>query len=74
MPQKVNVRRVLLPAATIDDPNRKLYQIEYTVGELPPGFVYIEEKAWTKEKEAELIQKDIERRMGSAGRETITIP
>lgn len=73
MPQDVNVRRVLLPAASPEDLNRKLYQIEYQVGELPPGFVYLEEKKWTKEAEAALIQADIKRRMSGAGRETISI-
>jgi hypothetical protein len=74
MAQNVTVRRVLLPAATIDKPDRKMYQIEYQVGELPPGFVYLDKEAWTKEKEAKLIQEDIDKRMSGAGRETITLP
>jgi 3',5'-cyclic AMP phosphodiesterase CpdA len=73
MPQDVKVTRTLLPTPTIDDPERKVYQIEYSVGELPPHFVYIPEKEWTKEKEAKLIKADMEKRMKAVG-ETITLP
>lgn len=72
-PQEVNVTRHLLPQPTIDKPDRKVYQIEYQVGELPPSFVYIDEEEWTKEKEAKLIKDHIAKRMGGAGRETITL-
>jgi len=72
MAQEVRVRRVLLPTPTIDEPERKIYQIEYQVGELPPAFVYIPEKEWTKEKEAKAIKADMEKRLETPG-ETITI-
>lgn len=63
MSQEIRVRRTLLPSPTIDDPERKVFHIEYRAGELPPRFIYIQEKEWTKEKEAEAIKADIERRM-----------
>jgi hypothetical protein len=72
MPQEVTVKRTLLPTPTIDDPNRKTYQIQYQVGELPPSFVYITEKEWTKDKEAKAIKADMEKRLMPPG-ETITI-
>ena len=72
MPQEVKVKRTLLPTPTIDDPERKIYQIEYQAGELPPHFVYITEKEWTKEKEAEVIKADIRKRV-EAPSETISI-
>ena len=72
MTQEVRVKRTLLPVPTIDDPERKVYQVEYRAGELPPRFIYIAEKEWTKEKEAELIKADIEKRM-EIPEETITI-
>jgi len=71
MPE-VKVSRTLLPTPTIDEPDRKVYQIEYVVGELPPHFVYIPEKEWTKEKEAKLIKADIDKRLKVTG-ETVTI-
>lgn len=71
MPE-VKVTRTLLPTPTIDEPERKVYQIEYVVGELPPHFVYIPEKEWTKEKEAKLIKADIDKRLKPTG-ETVTI-
>jgi len=48
---------------TIDDPERKVYMIEYRSGELPPRFLYLGVKEWTKEKEAALIKADIEKRL-----------
>lgn len=63
MTQEVRVKRTLLLVPTIDDPERKVYQIEYRAGELPPRFLYIQEKEWTKEKEAKLIKASIEKRM-----------
>ena len=72
MPQEVRVKRTLLPTPTIDDPNRKIYQIEYQAGELPPHFIYINEKDWTKEKEAALIKADMKKRI-EAVTETISI-
>jgi hypothetical protein len=59
----VSVRRDLLPAPTIDKPDRKIYMIEYRAGELPPHFIRMEEKEWTAEKEAAAIKADIKRRM-----------
>lgn len=72
MPQEVRVKRTLLPTPTIDDPERKTYQIEYRAGELPPHFVYLTEKEWTKEKEAALIKADLKKRI-EIPEETITI-
>lgn len=66
MPLNIRINRVLLPSPTIDKPERKVYQIEYAAGELPPHFIYIEEKEWTKEKELKAIKADIEKRMGRA--------
>lgn len=73
MPQEIRVKRNLVPTPTVDDPNRKVFQIEYQVGELPPSFVYIQEKGYTKEKEAAAIKADLDKRMGGAGSETITV-
>ena len=73
MPQVVKVTRTSLPTPTIDEPDRKVYQIQYTIGELPPHFVYIPVAEWTIEKEAKLIKADIEKRMKAVG-ETITLP
>ena len=72
MPQQVTISRILLPTPTIDDPQRKVYQIEYSVGELPPHFIYMPEKEWSKDKELKAIKQDIEKRLGKAG-EIITI-
>ena len=72
MPQEVRVKRTLLPTPTVDDPDRKIYQIMYQAGELPPHFVYIPEKEYTPEKEAKIIKADIEKRLETT-EETITI-
>lgn len=72
MSQEVRVKRTLLSTPTMDDPERKVYMIEYRAGELPPRFIYIPEKEWTKEKEAEAIKADIKKRM-EIPEETITI-
>lgn len=72
MPQEVRVKRTLLPTPTMDDPERKIYMITYRAGELPPRFIYLLEKEWTKEKEAEAIKADIEKRM-EMPEETISI-
>ncbi len=72
MPQEVRVKRILLNIPTIDDPERKVYMVEYRAGELPPRFLYIQEKEWTKEKEAEAIKEDIKKRMETP-EEIITI-
>ncbi len=73
MPQEVTVKRTLLNTPTVDDPNRKVYQIEYRVGELPPHFVYIPEKEYTKEKEAAVIKADLKKRLEGPSAETITV-
>ena len=59
---EVTVRRTELPTPTIDDPERKVIQVEYRLGELPPRFIIIPKAEYTKEKEAELIKADIEAR------------
>jgi len=72
MSPQVTVKRTEMLVPTIDDPERKLYMIEYRSGELPPKFLYIPVKEWTKEKEAAAIREDIEKRM-KAPEETIEI-
>jgi len=72
MSPQVTVKRTEMLVPTIDDPERKLYMIEYRSGELPPKFLYIPVKEWTKEKEAAMIREDIEKRM-KAPEETIEI-
>jgi hypothetical protein len=66
------VRRELLSTPTVDDPQRKVYSVMYQVGELPPGFVFIPEKGYTKEKEAAAIKKHFEERQKPSA-ETVTI-
>lgn len=68
----VTVKRTKLLVPTIDDPERKVYMIEYRSGELPPKFLYIPVKEWSKELEAKLIKEDIEKRL-KAPEETIEI-
>lgn len=68
----VTVKRTELLVPTIDDMERKVYMIEYRSGELPPKFLYIPVKEWTKELEAKLIKEDIEKRL-KAPEETIEI-
>jgi hypothetical protein len=70
--QTVTVKRVLLPAPDLSDPSRQIYQIQYQAGELPPHFIYISEKDWTKEKEAAAIKTDINKRMAGTG-ETLSL-
>ncbi len=69
--QTVTVKRTLLPAPDLADPGRKIYQIQYQAGELPPHFIYFPEKDYTKDKEAAAIKADMAKRM-SAPTETIT--
>ena len=68
----VTVKRTELLVPTIDDPERKVWMIEYRSGELPPKFLYIPVKEWSKELEAKLIKEDIEKRL-KAPEETIEI-
>ena len=65
MSPQVTVKRTEMLVPTIDDPERKVYMIEYRSGELPPKFLYIPVKEWTKEKEVEMIKEDIEKRMAA---------
>jgi len=71
-PQQVRVTRTELPAPDIADPNKIIIQVQYQVGSLPPRFLFINKKDWTKEKEAGAIKADIEKTMAPPG-ETITI-
>lgn len=74
MAQEVAIKsRTEIPAATIDEPDRTLIQIQYQLGELPPHFVYVNKKGYTKEKEAKAIQDDIKKRLAPAKTETITL-
>ena len=63
MSPQVTVKRTEMLVPTIDDPERKVYMIEYRSGELPPKFLYIPVKDWTKELEAKMIKADIEKRL-----------
>ncbi len=72
MAQTVIVKRTLLPAPDLADPGRKIYQVMYQAGELPPHFIYIPEKEFTKEKEATMIKADMAKAM-SATPETLTL-
>ncbi|MCK4722495.1 MAG: hypothetical protein KAT75_04285 [Dehalococcoidia bacterium] len=72
MPQQVRIRRTTLNTPTIDDPERKTVQIEYTAGELPPHFIFVPEKEWTKELEVERIKADMKKRLATT-EETLTL-
>jgi hypothetical protein len=61
--QQAQVTRTLLPAPTIDDPGRMVYQLEYQVGTLPPHFVYCEKSKWNEKEEKRLIQEDIKKQL-----------
>ena len=63
MSPQVSVKRTEMLVPTIDEPERKVYMIEYRSGELPPKFLYIPVKDWTKEKEAAAIKEDIGKRL-----------
>lgn len=56
---EVRVKRTELRAATIDNPDRMVVQVEYRVGELPPRFLYIPKDEYTEELEAERIKADM---------------
>jgi len=71
-PQQARVRRTELPTPSLDDPNKVLVQIEYQVGMLPPRFLYIDKKVWTKEKELEMIKADMRSLLRPPG-EVVTI-
>jgi len=72
MPQTVIVKRTLLAAPDLADPGRKIYQIMYQAGELPPHFIYLSEKDYTKEREAAMIKADMAKSM-SATPEMLTL-
>jgi len=59
---EVSIKRTELPAPTLDDPTRRVLQIQYRQGELPPRFIYINKADWSEEKETELIRADIKKR------------
>ena len=63
MSPQVTVKRTEMLVPTIDDPERKVYMVEYRSGELPPKFLYIPVKDWTKELEVKMIKEDIEKRL-----------
>ena len=62
-PQQVQITRTLLPAPTIDDPGRMVYQIQYQAGTLPPHFVYCDKAKWNEKEEKRLIQEDIKKQL-----------
>ena len=62
---QVTIKRTDLPAPTIDDPGRKVIQISYRQGELPPRFIYINKADWTEELETKQIKADIKTREGA---------
>lgn len=72
MAQEVEIGRLLIPSPRIDNPNRKVWQIEYKAGELPPHFIYIDEADWTAEEEKKRITADIKKRLEKK-REIISI-
>jgi len=63
MTTKVTIKRTEMMIPTIDEPERKVYMIEYRSGELPPRFLYLPVKDWTAEKEAKLIREDLDKRL-----------
>jgi hypothetical protein len=70
--QQVRVTRTEIATPDLTDPHKITLQIQYQVGELPPRFLYIAKKDWTKEKEAALIKADLAKRLSTPG-EIITI-
>jgi len=72
MAEATILRRTRVRAPSIDDPERAVLQVMYQVGQLPPHFVYVPEKEWTKEKEVELIKADMKKRIETK-HETIEI-
>jgi len=70
--QQVLVTRTDLLTPDLADPQKVTVQIQYQIGDLPPRFLYIAKKDWTKEKEAAAIKADMTKRL-SGTVETITI-
>jgi hypothetical protein len=62
-PQQVAVTRTLLPAPSIDEPGRMVYQIQYQIGTLPPHFVYCEKSKYTEKEEKRLIAEDLKKQL-----------
>ena len=62
MTQQVTIKRTELPAPTLDKPERKIYQVEYRTGELPPRFLYMDVEGWTSEVEIAAIRADLAKR------------
>jgi hypothetical protein len=62
-PQQVAVTRTLLPAPSIDEPGRMVYQIQYQIGTLPPHFVYCEKSKWNEKEEKRLISEDLKKQL-----------
>lgn len=71
-PQQVRVTRTELATPDLADPLKVTIQIQYQVGMLPPRFLYVNKKEWSKDKEADLIRADIKRTLAPPG-ETITL-
>jgi len=67
----VKVNRTKLPAPDLTDPDRKIIQVQYNVGDLPARFIYITEKEWSKEEEAKRIKADMDKRLTSPGENII---
>ena len=60
---QVKVKRTELPTPDLADPEKRTVHVEYTIGDLPPRFIYINKKDWTPAKEAELIKADLNKRI-----------
>ena len=65
--QQVRVTHRELATPTLDDPTKITMQIQYQIGMLPPRFLYINKKDWTKEKEAEMIRADLRTTLSPPG-------
>ena len=69
---QVKIKRTELPTPDLADPKKVTVQIEYTVGDLPPRFVYINKKDWTEAAEAKAIKDDLNKRIAGTS-QTISI-
>jgi hypothetical protein len=69
---EVRIKRTELNSPTLEDADRKVYQIEYRSGELPPRFLFIPKADWTADKEKEMIREDLKAR-AEAKEETLEI-
>lgn len=59
---EVRVTRSEISTPTPDDPERKVVQVIYQAGELPPRFLYIAKAKYTEELEAKMIREDMKGR------------